>query len=110
MKVKAGARKTSLKYNGVEYPVDKDGYCEMPDDVAVRAGFVQRESVVPMSKRLTANDPEKDDLVAQAIELRIAPPSILQRWGSEKLREEIAKATESSQQSEAPEGAEAQGE
>ena len=67
MKIKS-RRGEPLPYNGVFYQADKDGYVEMPEEIAVRAGFVKRKA----QKRAE----EKEPLVERAIELEIDSPPI----------------------------------
>jgi len=88
MKIKAAKHKDALHYNGIAYPKDEDGYCEIPEDIAIRAGFARR-------KKQEAVDPEsKEKLVEIAAGLGLAAPSTLNRWSKDRLLKEIRNTQE----------------
>ncbi|MEX2444498.1 MAG: hypothetical protein WD492_12895 [Alkalispirochaeta sp.] len=105
MRVKS-RRGLPLTWDGRVYPADSDGYCEIPEDVALRAGFVSRQMVEKPVPNGTEGDEggevldvdleelDKDGLVEIATRLKVDSPSNLKRWGEDRLREEIRKAAD----------------
>ena len=87
MKIKAAKHKKALHYDGVEYKADKDGYCDVPETVAYRAGWAKKPE-----KAKAEIPPEKAELVEKALELGIGNRSTLERWGIERLKSEISDA------------------
>lgn len=100
MRVKVAKHKDGIRRDGVFYPKESDGYCEIPNEIAQRFGFIPRAETTAPDNTITEEPAEedaasKDELVEMASGLGLGAPSTLKRWSVERLEREIAEAGES---------------